>query len=226
MVPQYDAQHALNILVGIDILLGLALCFFGQLISKIRIILGLILGCMAAANIGFAVSQNPWVAFAAGIMGGLLGALLSAVFYFMGLFLIGAVLGGLLGGLASTLITRVDPQPVWLFISAAIGGGVVLLFKRVQVFVMILATALGGSGFVIFGILCFLFVKTGGFMSWPGMFSQHGKFFGYGVTFGWVALAAAGMAAQYRFLPSPETLRRETQMDSAATSWDGDSSKM
>ena len=221
------SQNAFNVIVGLDIAFGLLLCFFGYLISKVRIVFGLILGCMWGANIGFAISQNPWMAIAVGIVGGLLGAALSVAFYLMALFLIGAFLGGFLGGTLSTFMTHTDPNPFVVFISAVFTGSLVLFFKRLRTLVTILATSLGGSGFVAFGVLCFFLVKSVAFTTLPDMLSQHGNLLGYGILLGWIVLAAAGFAIQYRFLPpDPEKIRMEKQMDSAATSWDGDSSKL
>ena len=70
MNAQHDAQNALAVVMGLNVLLGLILCFSGYLISKIRIALGALLGFVMAANVGFSVTQSPWTALVAGIIGG------------------------------------------------------------------------------------------------------------------------------------------------------------
>ncbi len=206
MVQQYDASNTFNVMVGLDILIGLALCFFGYLISRIRIAIGLILGGAVAANIGFVVSQNAWVALAAGIAGGLLGAVLSSIFYPAGVFLVAAFLGGFLGGLVSGIFNHHDPQPWIVFFAAVIFGSAAVLLKGPRVFITIIATAVGGAGWTVFSIMSFFTLKTGAAIVWSSQepLPEHEKILLYLALFGWVLLAAMGIAAQYKFLPGGE----------------------
>ncbi len=217
-----SAQNAFALMMGLNILLGLTLCFFGYFISKVRILLGAILGCVLASNIGFSASQHIWVALLSGIIGGVVGAVVSTVFYLMGLFMIGALLGGFLAGAISTAITHLEPNPAILFVACVAGGTVVLLFKKLRILVMLIATAMGGAGLVVFGLLCVAMVTAGGAASLPDALANHGKFFGYAVLFGWLVLSVSGFTVQYRLLPDPDKKRLEEKMDSAATSWDGE----
>ena len=226
MIPEQGAPHAFALMMGLNVLFGVMLCFSGYFISKIRVVLGAILGCILAANIGFSVSPHIWVAMVSGIIGGVVGAIVSTVFYVVGLFLIGALLGGFLGGALSTAITHLEPHPAVLFVSAVAGGGVVLYFQKLRILIMMIATAMGGAGLIIFGVLCLAMTTAGGLFSWPDIFSNHGKFFGYAVLFGWILLSVSGFIVQYRLLPDPDKKRLDEKMDSAATSWDGDSSRV
>ncbi len=230
-MPQYEPTRALNAVLGFDVLLGLALCFFGYLISQVRVAIGMIVGGAVAANIGYAVSQNIWIALAAGVAGGLVGAVLSSVFYFTGVFLCAALLGGLIGGALSSVATHGDPNPWAVAIPALIAGSAAVLLKSLRLFVTLGATAVGGAGAVVFAVAALLFVKmsfaasqaSSEAMPW---WMNHGDVVFYGVLLAWVLLAGAGILIQYKLLPDPEKARLEAQRDSAATSWDGDSSKM
>jgi len=203
MVPPYDASNTFNVMLGIDILIGLVLCFFGYLISQIRIAIGLILGAALGANIGYAVSQNAWVALAAGIAGGLLGAVLSSIFYFTGIFLIAAFLGGLLSGLISAAISHQGPQPWIVLLTAIIFGSAAILLNKLRVFITIMATAMGGAGWAILALISFFVVKTGTPVVWSSQaLPEREKILAYVILFGWIVLGAMGIAAQYKFLPS------------------------
>ena len=206
MVPQYDASNSFNVMLGLDILIGLVLCFFGYLISQIRIAIGLILGAALGANVGFAVSQNAWVALAAGVAGGLLGAVLSSIFYLTGIFLVAAFLGSLLSGLISAAFTHQGPQPWIVFITAIIFGSAAVLLKQLRVFITIVATALGGAGWAIFAMISFFMLKTGTSVTWSSQtLPEHQKILLYLILFGWMVLGAMGIVAQYKFLPAPKT---------------------
>jgi len=205
MVQPNDASNTYNVMLGLDILIGLVLCFFGYLISQIRIAIGLILGAALGANIGFAVSQNAWVALAAGVAGGLLGAVLSSIFYFTGIFLIAVFLGGLLSGLISAAMSHEGPQPWVVFLTAIIFGSAAILLKQLRVFITIIATALGGAGWAIIALISFFAIKTGTSITWSSQtLSEHEKFLAYATLFGWAVLGAMGIVAQYKFLPPPK----------------------
>jgi hypothetical protein len=221
-----DSQSSFSLVVGLNLLLGAILCFAGYFVSRARILLGFILGCALAANIALGVSQNAWAAMIAGLVGGAIGALLSAVFYFFGIFLIGALLGGFLGQLVSAAFMHGEPQPAIVSIAALVGGGAALIFRKLRIMATISATAMCGAGCMVFGILIFVLTKSAGPIANFDLFSRHGKFAGYSLLLGWIALSIVGVMVQYRLLPDPEKKAVEKQMDSAATSWDGDSSKV
>ena len=201
MNSQHDAQNAIAIVMGLNILLGLVLCFSGYLVSRMRTALGALLGFVMAANIGFSVSQSAWMALIAGIIGAVIGALVSTVFYLLGLFLIGAMLGGFLSSTIMGFITHSDPQPWIVSLSAIAGGGIVLLFRKLRIGVVLIATAMGGAALILFGILCLGMAEANGVLLWPDIFSNHGKLFSYLMSFGWIALAVSGVIVQYRILP-------------------------
>ena len=188
--------------MSLNILLGLALCFSGYLVSKIRIVLGGVLGYIVAANIGFSISQSQWMSILIGLAGAAVGALVSTVFYYLGLFLIGALLGDFLASSLYSAVTRLQPQPLVVFVSAMAGGVVVLLFRKVRVMVMIIATALAGAGLTVFGILSFATGNANGAASWNAFTS--GSFSGYLLFAGWLVLALCGITVQYKLLPEKE----------------------
>ncbi len=205
MVQEFEPTNAFNVMVGLDVLLGLALCFFGYLIFRVRIAIGLILGCALAANVAFAIFQNPWVALAAGIAGGLLGAVLSSVFYFAAIFLVGAFLGGLLGGVLAAALSRQDLLPWMSSLGAIIAGAAAVLLRQLRVFVTILATAVGGAGWAVLATFGFIVFKLNVPVSWTSeALPAREKIFLYAALLVWILLSAAGMIVQYKFLPSPE----------------------
>ena len=209
MNPQTGAQNAFALMMGLNILLGLVLCFSGYLVSKIRVALGAIVGCVIGSNIGFSASPSEWVAVVGGIMGGIVGAVVSTVFFFLGLFLIGALLGGFLASWAYATVAGLQPQPWLVFICSMAGGGIVLLLRKIRVWVLIVATALAGAGLVVFGILSS--AMTGSTGSTPGLnvFSNHGSFFEYALLAGWLVLALCGITVQYRLLPDVDKKQLE-----------------
>ena len=139
---------------------------------------------------------------------------------------IGALLGGFLGQLVSAAFMHGEPQPAIVSIAALVGGGAALIFRKLRIMATISATAMCGAGCMVFGILIFVLTKSAGPIANFDLFSRHGKFAGYSLLLGWIALSIVGVMVQYRLLPDPEKKAVEKQMDSAATSWDGDSSKV
>lgn len=145
-----DLPHeALNVIIGLSIVVGAVQCFLGYRIFKIILgISGFIIGGALAGGIGYAISQTEGVALLAGIVGGAIGAGLMVALYFFGVFLMGAFLGGVLGAVLYGMAGN-SPEPAVLIIMAVIAGVIAVIFQK---FMIIVATGFVGAWNVVTGI--------------------------------------------------------------------------
>jgi hypothetical protein len=125
---------------------GAMACFAGYRLFRLVLgVYGFILGALlASAMVG---ASGTWTAVAAAMAGGALGALVLFAGYFVGVALIGAGLGALAVNLAWKPF---GGEPHWavLLVVAAVGAITAMKFQR---YVIILATAFGGSWTMLVG---------------------------------------------------------------------------
>lgn len=189
-----SVSSLLSFLGLLTVAFGVAQCFFGYRIYRTIIaILGFCLGAGAGAGIAIATRSGELSVILGGVLGGVIGASLLWALYLVGVFLIGAIGGGLLGILIAEATSSNDAAAA-LVIVMAIGGGVAALM--IQKFVIIVSTAFGGSANMLIGAT---------WMFAPGISlrdaSRAWRTIGVDaeiIPLLWIALAIAGIWAQYR----------------------------
>ena len=198
------SQVMLNVIIGLGILLGSVQCFFGYRIFKIIIgLTGFMLGGVLGGAIGFAASQEEWVALLSGIVGGFIGAALLMMLYFIGVFAIGAFLGVVLGT-ALFAAAKSNPEPAVLLILAVIGGVITIIIQK---FMIILSTSFGGSWIVVTGIAYFTTDAIDP-TNIERLFQTGGTHL-YVILIFWIALGILGMIIQNKTLPSTARGKRK-----------------
>lgn len=189
-------QDAVNVIIGLSILVGAIQCFFGYRIFKVILgLTGFLVGGVLAAAIGYAISQEEVVALLAGLVGGFIGAALMVTLYFIGIFVIGALLGGVLGTVLFTVAGN-DPEPVVLLILGVIAGVLALIFQK---FMIIVSTGFGGAWHVVSGIAHFT-MGTIDLTTIERFFSSGGSHL-YATVLCWLALGIVGVMVQYKSPP-------------------------
>jgi len=148
------------------LIIGAAFCFAGYRFARILFPIwgffaGFQWGAAATTQIfgdGFLATTTGWII---GLVVGLIIAVLAYALYQLAVLILGASVGYVLG---AGLLTAIGISgPLLLFSAGIIGaillGGAVLLFRLPKVF-LILLTALGGAGTIVYGILL-LFGQVG-----------------------------------------------------------------
>jgi hypothetical protein len=144
MLPHsYQLPAALLLVAG-----GALSCFAGYRLFKIVLgIYGFILGAMLASSM-IAASNTVGMTVAA-LAGGLAGALALMFAYFVGIALVGAGLGALIAHVTWGYVGGgSDPPPIAVIVLSLAGSVGAMLLQR---YVIIVATAFGGSWTMIVG---------------------------------------------------------------------------
>lgn len=147
MLPaSFQVPAAIVLVLG-----GLLSCFAGYRLFRVVLgIYGFILGALLASS-AMGTDNTMWMIGAAAA-GGLVGALILIAAYFVGVALIGAGIGALVANFAWALVGR-EPGLIAVIVLAILGA---LGALAVQRYVVIVATAFGGSQTVIVGAAALL----------------------------------------------------------------------
>ena len=205
--------------VSLQIMCGLADCFFGYRIFKIILgLMGFAVGAMFGGMAGYNVSSGEGtVAFVAGAIGGLMGAMLFVHLFYIGVFLMGAALGVVLtaGGVAAA--QGHELEPVVLLVAAVIGGVIALVLQKL---VIIVSTSFSGAWAIIAGLLYFFgkpmprvetLVPPGGQVDPQHIIQLLWAQMSLPVLLGWLLLGLLGVVVQYLL-----TARRPRPADARA----------
>ena len=180
------------------VVVGLVMCFRGY--RAFRAVLG-ILGFTAGAWLGWSLAgavASGAVVWIAALVGGIVGAAIVTALYPVGLFVLGATAGWLVG----SLVSAGGGAGILVPIAAAVLGG--LLAFGFRKLIIIVSTAIAGSWHVIAGALCLMGrpIDPFGVYTSPGSFARFSGGDTTMLVVLWAALAAVGIAAQYR-APGP-----------------------
>lgn len=125
---------------------GAMACFAGYRLFRLVLgVYGFILGALLGSSM--AGAGSTWAVVLAAIAGGAVGALVLFAGYFVGVALVGAGIGYLLVSLAWKPFGG-DPHWAVVLVVAAVGAIAAMKFQR---YVIILATAFGGSWTMLIG---------------------------------------------------------------------------
>lgn len=195
------STDATVVLAGvIAIAIGIVFCFFGYRVFRIVLaVLGFAIGATVAwTAVAQYYSQEFWILVLSGLVGGLIGAVLLVLVYYLGLFLAGAWLGALL---ALVISTQLGYEPNWIIlaIAAGVGGIVALLLQKV---VIVISTALGGAGNIVWGASLLVAPQLSAFMlpaDYPTWLeaAQHPSRDLSLTLLCWLGLAVLGMIVQF-----------------------------
>ena len=174
---------------------GAMACFAGYRLFRLVLgVYGFILGALLASSI--AGASGTWMAVAAAIAGGAIGALVLFAGYFVGVALVGAGFGALAVNVAWKPF---GGEPHWavVLVVAAVCAIVAMQFQR---YVIIMATAFGGSWTMLIGAAA-LMARPGAraasaasdvFVVYPTYTGPNGMW----VYVAWVAIALTGTYVQ------------------------------
>ena len=203
--PESLPQNLIAAAVLLQVLFGLASCFFGYRIFTILLgLMGFAAGAALGGMIGYELSSGEGsLMLVGGVVGALVGAVLFAYLYYIGVFVIGAALGAVLtsGGAA---VAHVQELSLVVLLIAAVAGGVVALV--LQKLAIVLSTALSGAWFAIVGALYLLgrplppaelVLTQGDRLDVQHLLQQLRAQLDAPVLFCWLLLAAAGIVVQY-----------------------------
>jgi hypothetical protein len=192
-------REALNLVVGVSILIGAVQCFFGYRIFKVVLaFIGFVLGAMLGGAGGYAASQEELVGILCAVVGGCIGAALMVLLYFVGVFLLGALLGAGLGALLFAVADS-EPMPAVLVILAVMGGVVAILLQKL---IIIVGTSFGGAWNVVVGFAYFTTHRLDPTnVESLEYFMRSGGGVVYAVILCWILLGIAGVVVQYVLLP-------------------------
>lgn len=143
MLPEaYGLPAAIVLVLG-----GALACFAGyRLLRLVLGVYGFIIGAMIASSM-VDVSNSLAMVMAA-VVGGFVGAIILVFAYFVGVALVGAGLGALLAHMVWTQAAGVDPPAVAVIIASILGAIGTMMLQR---YVIVVATAFGGSWTIIVG---------------------------------------------------------------------------
>lgn len=184
----------IRVIAAAWVIIGLVMCFRGY--RAFRAVLGL-LGFTAGAWFGWSLAgavASGVVVWIAAIVGGIVGAAIVTVVYPVGVFLLGAAAGWLVGSLVSAGGGAGLLVPI---AAAALGGLLAFVFRKL---IIVVSTAIAGAWHVIAGVLCLLGrpIDPFGVYTAPGTFADFSGGDTTILVVLWAALAAVGIAAQYR----------------------------
>jgi hypothetical protein len=173
------------------IAIGLLQCFAGYRIFRVVLgITGFVFGAVLAGYLIFTWTDSQLFAIIAGVIGGLIGAFLMGGLYIVGFFVIGAIFGGVATSALFALAGSV--APVWLVVVLALVGGILAVV--LQKLMIVIATAFGGSWWVMSGIASL----TGAIEMQQLQLAPLGlQEAGTGWLVAWLVLGIAGMMVQY-----------------------------
>jgi hypothetical protein len=178
---------------------GLISCFAGYRFFRVVLgIYGFIVGAVIATTISGG-DDSTRMLLAAGL-GGLIGAIILVLAYFVGVALVGAGLGALSANLIWAQLGS-EPNPLVIVLFSVVGALIALALQR---YVIIVATAFGGSWVTILGVLAALgragslaaATRANVWLAYPTnpLPGQQRNLF-----FGWIALGVIGMIVQLGF---------------------------
>ncbi len=193
-MPEYHPAvfHLLKAGVGLSVLLGLVMCFFGYRFFKVLLgIMGFLACGGVALRVGYAISsENEFVALIAGLLGGVVGATLFVVLYYIGVFLFGASFAVLTAATCAGPAEQSLTPPVTLVLGG-IGGVLAVLLQK---FIIVCSTAFIGAWLMVFGgMLMLRRVTPDSLMAPPEPLSQRDL----PVLAAWLVLSAVGALVQF-----------------------------
>ena len=174
---------------------GAMACFAGYRLFRLVLgVYGFILGALLASSM--AGAGAGWAVVLAAIAGGAVGALVLFAGYFVGVALIGAGIGALAVNLAWKPFGG-DPHWAVILVVAAVGAIAAMKFQR---YVIILATAFGGSWTMLVGAAALMggpgarAASAGSdvFVVYPNYAGPNGVW----VYVAWIAIALTGTYVQ------------------------------
>jgi len=174
---------------------GAMACFAGYRLFRLVLgVYGFILGALIASSMVGA--SGTWTVVLAAVAGGAVGALVLFAGYFVGVALIGAGIGALAVNLAWKPFSG-DPHWAVVLVVAAVGAIAAIKFQR---YVIILATAFGGSWTLLRGAEMLLAgpgaraASAGSdvFVVYPNYAGPNGMW----VYVAWIAVALTGTYVQ------------------------------
>lgn len=193
-------QEVLYVFIGLSILVGTLLCFFGYRIFKFILgLIGFLLGGALTVAIGYTFSQEEVFVLLVGLVGGFVGAALMVALYYVGVFLIGALLGGIVGTVLYA-VAESNPDPAALLILAVIAGVIALIFQK---FMIIVSTGFGGAWSVVIG-MAYYTEEVVHISNLEQIFRSEGSHL-YAILLSWLALGIVGVIVQYRSALTKET---------------------
>ena len=140
--PSYELPAAILLVLG-----GALSCFAGyRLFRLVMAIYGFIIGAMLASSL-MGVTNTIGMIVAA-LIGGVVGAGILVFAYFLGIALVGAGLGALIAHVGWGYLRSGDPPALTVIVLAVIGAIGAMLLQR---YVIVVATAFGGSWTIIVG---------------------------------------------------------------------------
>jgi hypothetical protein len=174
---------------------GAMACFAGYRLFRLVLgVYGFILGALFASS--WAGAAGTWTVVLAAVAGGAVGALVLFAGYFVGVALIGAGIGALAVNLAWKPFGG-DPHWAVLLVVAAVGAIAAMAFQR---YVIILATAFGGSWTMLIGAAALMAgpgaraasANSDVFVVYPNYAGPNGMW----VYVAWIAIALTGTYVQ------------------------------
>ncbi len=199
---------SLALAAAFGVLMGLTQCFFGYRLFKVFLGLsGFIVGAILLGNIGWVISENEGLALIAAVMGGVIGAGVSLFLYLVGIFIVGALMGGILGSTflnhaADQVAGMADVTEIVILLLMVVLGGILALFF--QKLIIVASTASTGAWSAINGLAYFV---TGS----VGLEVERQSEAAILITVCWLALAAVGLATQYKLVQSDDRRDRLVQ---------------
>ncbi|MDX1591134.1 MAG: DUF4203 domain-containing protein [Balneolaceae bacterium] len=186
-------QEELFLLMGLSVIIGPVLCFFGYRLFKFVLgLIGFIIGGALTIAISQYYIQNENISLILGMLGGFIGASLMVPLYFAGVFILGSLFGSLMGIVLYSL-TGSSPDPVAMIIMMIIMGVVAVAFEK---FMIILSTAFAGAWSMLIGITYFI-AGTPNFIS-PEQVSDSHESYIFIFLLAWLAVGILGVLVQYR----------------------------
>ncbi len=188
-----------NALVGLVMVIGAIQCFFGYRVFKVMLVLvGFTLGYALAFTVIDTAFHHKYAAFFAGILAGVVAGSLINNVYLIGVFVVSGLFGAAVA-LHLYAVAGQHPEPIMLFLFAALAGVFALFFQKLMI---ILVSALSGAWGVVAGVAWFIGVAIN-----PTSISSVEKYFrsadaqGYIIGGCWLALGIVGILFQYQRLP-------------------------
>ncbi|MBI3776078.1 MAG: TMEM198/TM7SF3 family protein [Gammaproteobacteria bacterium] len=185
--------------VGVVIAIGAIQCCFGYRAFKaVLVLVGFALGyglAYTAIDLSF---HHKYAAFFAGVIAGVVGGSLINNVYLIGVFVVSGLFGAAVA-LHLYAIAGQHPEPIMLFLFAALAGLFALFFQKLMI---ILATSLSGAWGVVAGVAWFAGATIN-----PISIGSVEKYFrtadtqGYLIGACWLVLSIVGVLFQYRRLP-------------------------
>ena len=178
--------------MGVQILIGLLICFTGyRMFKAVLAFYGFLIGAALGGAAGAAIGGSELLPMMiGGIAGGIIFGVLAVLLYFVGVFLTGAGLG-VFAAMLIPVSSGPQPNPILMLLLGIICGVLALILQKL---IIILSTSLVGAGGIVYGAAYFITSgKSLTYMNDP----QAARTALITMFVVWLALGLAGVVVQY-----------------------------